>query len=265
METARSAPISWLAPMGGVRLFAPRRGLMIDDLGAPIDVLWMRLPRRSTDPGQALGYVEGGHVLVTFDRGDYWQCAFVIPKDGYDDVQRRGIAAFRAEIGYRAVHARPDGGAARLERHQAADGQDRSVAQWPRPGLLCIGDAAHAMSPIGGVGINLAIQDAVAAADVLGKTLLDKTPSEHELQAIKDRRQLSHPRHAVRADRHPERSHPACAAGWKAADFALAGASAARVARVAALARPCGWRRFSSGACEDACYTGSVTDGRHPG
>ena len=145
-----------------------KAGLERDDLGAPIDVLWMRLPQEPGDLPQTLGRFDAGRILVMIDRGDYWQCAFVIPKGGYDEVHERGLPALRDEI------ARLSGlDRARLETlHGWSDIKLLTVTvdrlkRWHRPGLLCIGDAAHAMSPVGGVGINLAIQDAVAAANIL--------------------------------------------------------------------------------------------------
>jgi len=145
-----------------------KAGLEIIDLGAPIDVLWMRIPKHADDPPQTLGRIDTGRILVMLDRGDYWQCAFVIRKGGFEEVRQRGLAALRDEIARLAALDR-----ARLEElRDWSDIKLLTVAvdrlrRWHRPGLLCIGDAAHAMSPIGGVGINLAIQDAVAAANIL--------------------------------------------------------------------------------------------------
>ena len=143
-------------------------GLTVTNLGAPMDVLWMRLSRHPHDPEQTGGFVNYGHMFVTLNRGDYWQCAFVIRKDGYDAVRERGLDGFRAEIVRLAPYL-----ADRV--HELKDWDDIKLltvavdrlTRWWRPGLLCIGDAAHAMSPIGGVGVNLAIQDAVAAANRL--------------------------------------------------------------------------------------------------
>jgi 2-polyprenyl-6-methoxyphenol hydroxylase-like FAD-dependent oxidoreductase len=166
-----------------------RAGLEVINLGAPIDVLWMRLSRRQTDPGQSLGRVIGGALLVTIDRGDYWQCAFVIHKGGFDTIRRNGLSAFRAAITALAPHL-----ADRV--HELRDWSDIKLLsvsvdrlrRWHRPGLLCIGDAAHAMSPIGGVGINLAIQDAVAAANILSKHFRNGTPGEDVLHQVQRRR-----------------------------------------------------------------------------
>ena len=145
-----------------------RAGLVVDDIGAPIDVLWMRLTRRPTDGSEPLGRMIAGKIFVMIDRGDYWQCAFVIPKDGHEEVKAKGLDAFRAAIVAVAPQMRD-----RVSELKSWDDiklltvkVDR-LRQWYRPGLLCIGDAAHAMSPVGGVGINLAIQDAVAAANIL--------------------------------------------------------------------------------------------------
>src|SRR5690242_3141133 len=138
------------------------------DLGAPIDVLWLRLSKRKDDKAQVFGRLDSGRILVMLDRGDYWQCAFVIRKGGYDELRQRGIEEFRAEIARLA----PFVGDRVEELENWEDIKLLTVAvdrlrRWYRPGLLCIGDAAHAMSPIGGVGINLAVQDAVAAANIL--------------------------------------------------------------------------------------------------
>lgn len=164
-------------------------GLEVIDLGAPMDVMWMRLSRRENDPGQTFGHVERGKMMVMLDREDYWQCAFVIPKGTADDVKRRGLLAFREEIATLEPFLRD-----RVEELQ--DWEQVSVltvfvdrlVSWSRPGLLCIGDAAHAMSPIGGVGINLAIQDAVATANILGPKLLRGALTEDDLQAVQRRR-----------------------------------------------------------------------------
>jgi 2-polyprenyl-6-methoxyphenol hydroxylase-like FAD-dependent oxidoreductase len=166
-----------------------RAGLPVIDLGAPMDVLWMRLSRRPSDPGQTFGYVDRGRILVLLNREDYWQCAFVIPKGAAQEIRQRGIAPFREEIASRVPFLRD-----RVD--ELSDWKDVSLltvkvdrlTRWSRQGLLCIGDAAHAMSPIGGVGINLAIQDAVAAANILGPSLLRGTPTEQDLRAVQKRR-----------------------------------------------------------------------------
>jgi 2-polyprenyl-6-methoxyphenol hydroxylase-like FAD-dependent oxidoreductase len=142
--------------------------LPVMDLGAPIDVLWFRLSRLSGDSPDTMGRFASGGILVMLNRGDYWQCACVIAKDGLESVKRKGLDAFRAKIAELMLLP-----AERTSEIRSWDDvklltvQVNRLREWSRPGLLCIGDAAHAMSPVGGVGINLAIQDAVAAANVL--------------------------------------------------------------------------------------------------
>jgi 2-polyprenyl-6-methoxyphenol hydroxylase-like FAD-dependent oxidoreductase len=155
-----------------------------------MDVLWMRLSRRDGDPEQTAGYVASGHLLVLLERGDYWQCGFVIAKGGYDEIRRRGLPAFREDIAAVAPFMRD-----RVDELQDWDqvklltvAVDR-LQRWYRPGLLCIGDAAHAMSPVGGVGINLAIQDAVATANLLAAPLRAGTPGTADLHRLQRRRQ----------------------------------------------------------------------------
>jgi 2-polyprenyl-6-methoxyphenol hydroxylase-like FAD-dependent oxidoreductase len=168
-----------------------RAGLHVIDLGAAMDVFWMRISKNPDDPGQTLGRVDAGSILVMLDRGDYWQCAFVIPKGAADDIRAKGLPAFRERIAGLAPHLRD-----RVAELKDWDQiklltvkMDR-LSQWHRPGLLCIGDAAHAMSPVGGVGINLAIQDAVAAANALAEPLRRGTVTADDLQAIQERREF---------------------------------------------------------------------------
>lgn len=164
-------------------------GLAVRDLGAPMDVLWLRLPRRATDPAAVLGHVAAGHLLVLINRGDYWQCAFVVPKGGYDAVRDAGLEAFRASLVRTAplLAGRVDGLDSWDSVKVLSVAVDR-LESWCRPGLLCIGDAAHAMSPIGGVGINLAIQDAVAAARILAPALRQGAPDIATLRRVEARR-----------------------------------------------------------------------------
>jgi 2-polyprenyl-6-methoxyphenol hydroxylase-like FAD-dependent oxidoreductase len=168
-----------------------RAGLETIDLGAPIDVLWMRLSRRPGDPGQTFGRFDAGRILVMLNRGDYWQCAFVIPKGAFDEIRRRGLPFFRDEIARLAPHLcdRTRELAGWTDVKLLTVSVDR-LRVWHRPGLLCIGDAAHAMSPIGGVGINLAIQDAVAAANILAPRLLRGGVSDGDLRAVQRRREF---------------------------------------------------------------------------
>jgi 2-polyprenyl-6-methoxyphenol hydroxylase-like FAD-dependent oxidoreductase len=166
--------------------------LPVEEIGAPIDVLWMRLPKHEGDDRMAaLGNIRNGRVFVMLDRGDYWQCAYVIPKGGYDELRRSGLEAFRASI----VSVVPFLADRMAAVTSWADARLLTVRidrlrQWHRPGVLCIGDAAHAMSPVGGVGINLAIQDAVAAANLLYQPLQRGAPSAAELHAVQRRREL---------------------------------------------------------------------------
>ena len=168
-----------------------KAGLEITNLGAPMDVLWMRLSRRSGDPGQTLGRVDTGRIFVMLNREDYWQCAYVIPKGGFDQIRQSGLALFRDEIVRLAPYLRDRVGELTdwLDIKLLTVAVDR-LRVWHRPGLLCIGDAAHAMSPIGGVGINLAIQDAVAAANIMAPRLRQGAPSDEDLRAVQRRREF---------------------------------------------------------------------------
>ena len=168
-----------------------RAGLQVVDLGAPMDVLWMRISRCPTDPGQTLGHAESGKVFVMIDREDYWQCGFVIPKGAADEIRKRGIEQFREEI----ATLEPFLGDRVTELRDWSDVSLLTVKvdrlrRWWRPGLLCIGDAAHAMSPVGGVGINLAIQDAVAAANILATNLVAGGLGDGDLHAVQRRREF---------------------------------------------------------------------------
>ena len=165
-------------------------GLKVKDIGAPIDVLWMRIPRRPGDPDQPAGRFDQGQILVMIDRGDYWQCAYIIPKGGLDELKGQGIGHFHERLSRIApfVADRLDALADWDDVKLLTVAVDR-LRRWHRPGLLCIGDAAHAMSPIGGVGINLAIQDAVAAANLLAGPLRAGKLSERDLGAVQRRRE----------------------------------------------------------------------------
>jgi 2-polyprenyl-6-methoxyphenol hydroxylase-like FAD-dependent oxidoreductase len=168
-----------------------RAKLPVQDLGAPIDVLWMRISRQPTDPDQPLGRFDRGRVFVMIYRGDYWQCGLIIPKGSFEEIRSRGLAVLRREIVeiapllYDRVQELGDWDAIKLLTVHV----DR-LRSWCRPGLLCIGDSAHAMSPVGGVGINLAIQDAVATANILAEPLARGTPSLEDLKRVQRRRQL---------------------------------------------------------------------------
>jgi 2-polyprenyl-6-methoxyphenol hydroxylase-like FAD-dependent oxidoreductase len=164
-------------------------GFGVVEIGAPMDVLWLRLSKHASDPAQTLGRIDAGRIFIMLDRNDYWQCAFVIPKGGIDEVHATGLEAFRAEI----VRLAPFLQDRVQELTTWDDVKLLTVAvnrldTWFRPGLLCIGDAAHAMSPVGGVGINLAIQDAVATANILVPRLMRGRVTLDDLRAVQRRR-----------------------------------------------------------------------------
>ncbi len=160
-------------------------GLRVRDLGAPIDVLWMRLPRLPSDGSSTGGRIGRGLFLAMINRGSYWQCAYVIPKGGLEALRARGLQAFHTDL-VRLVPAFADrvGQLASWDDIKLLTVTVDRLEQWWRPGLLCLGDAAHAMSPLGGVGINLAIQDAVAAANLLAGPLADAEVSAEALTSL---------------------------------------------------------------------------------
>jgi 2-polyprenyl-6-methoxyphenol hydroxylase-like FAD-dependent oxidoreductase len=168
-----------------------KAGFEVIDRGAPIDVLWMRVSRHPDDPYQTLGRFREGKMLGLLNRGEYWQCAHVIQKGGFDEIKKAGLPAFRQTLATVAPFLR-----GRLDELKSWDDiKLLSVAvdhlrKWSRTGLLCIGDAAHAMSPIGGVGINLAIQDAVAAANLLAEPLLHGAVTNDALSKVQRRREF---------------------------------------------------------------------------
>jgi 2-polyprenyl-6-methoxyphenol hydroxylase-like FAD-dependent oxidoreductase len=164
--------------------------LEIEELGAPIDVLWFRLPMSEADLEQSFGFINQGKVLITLDRGDYWQCAFIINKGDFDHVKEAGIEAFRKNIAEVAPFLASSTSELKdFEQVKFLSVTVDHLRTWYKEGLLCIGDSAHAMSPIGGVGINLAIQDAVAAANVLIPAFKNGTPGIAEFQKIQKRRE----------------------------------------------------------------------------
>src|SRR5262249_3646246 len=184
------APLG-VGPAGRHSVVRERAGLEVEDLGAPMDVFWMRLSRRPDDDAETLGRFDTGVVFAMLNRGDYWQCALAIRKGSADEIRARGIAAFR-DIVARLVPFGHD----RVEELRSWDDvklltvRVERLAPASRPGLLCSGDAAHAMSPIGGVGINLAVQDAVAAANILAASLRDGTVTPEHLRAVQQRREF---------------------------------------------------------------------------
>jgi 2-polyprenyl-6-methoxyphenol hydroxylase-like FAD-dependent oxidoreductase len=164
-------------------------GFQPKEFGAPIDVIWMRLPHTDSDPNEPVArFVAGGFFIMLY-RGDYWQCAYVVPKGEFAKIQSDGIEKFRTELRAVAGFA-----ADRVDTLKSFDDVslltvtvDR-LTQWAKPGLLCMGDAAHAMSPVGGVGINLAVQDAIATVNLLWKPLQRGTPTLEELNLVQHRR-----------------------------------------------------------------------------
>jgi 2-polyprenyl-6-methoxyphenol hydroxylase-like FAD-dependent oxidoreductase len=183
------APLT-IAADGRHSIVRQKAHLNVINLGAPMDVLWMKLSRRPDDPAQTFGHADKGKILILLNRDKYWQCAYVIPKGEADRVKQQGLSSLRVSI----VELEPF---LHDRVYELRDWKDVSVltvtvdrlSEWSRPGLLCIGDAAHAMSPIGGVGINLAIQDAVATANLLGPTLLHGFPPlPNQLRAVQRRR-----------------------------------------------------------------------------
>ena len=167
-----------------------KSGLKVEDLGAPFDVLWLRLPVLPGDPADLIGKVKGGQLFVMIYRSDYWQCAYLIPKGAFDAIKAEGLSKFRARLKQIAGFAagRVDDAIRDFDQVKLLTVTVDRLAKWARPGLVCIGDAAHAMSPIGGVGINLAIQDAVATANILGPVLQKGVPKFSDLKRVQARR-----------------------------------------------------------------------------
>jgi 2-polyprenyl-6-methoxyphenol hydroxylase-like FAD-dependent oxidoreductase len=168
-----------------------RGNLEVLEFGVPIDVLWTRLSKREGDPKQSLGFFQGGKLLVLLDRDDYFQVGFIIPKGTFDDIRARGFPAFHADI----VEIAPflHGRIAELDdwsKIKLLTVRINRLRHWAREGLLCIGDSAHAMSPAGGVGINLALQDAVATANLLATKLEAGPVSLADLEQVQKRREM---------------------------------------------------------------------------
>jgi len=166
-------------------------GLQVEDAGAPMDVLWFRVSRKQDDGPDTFGHIEAGRMMVMLNRGDYWQCAYLIRKGGFADVQAAGLDAFRrAVVELSPFLADRIGEISDWDHVKLLTVAIDRLPRWSMPGLLCIGDAAHAMSPIGGVGINLAIQDAVAAANILAEPLRARRADPGVLQQVQDRREF---------------------------------------------------------------------------
>lgn len=176
-----------------------KSGLPVTELGAPFDILWLRLPHRPGDPVDLVGRIKQGQLFVMIYRGDYWQCAYGIPKGAFDAIRAEGITSFRARLKNIAGFAadRVDEAITGFNQVKLLTVAVNRLTQWARPGLVCIGDAAHAMSPVGGVGINLAIQDAVATANILGPVLQRGVPKFADLKKVQKRREF--PTRAIQA------------------------------------------------------------------
>jgi 2-polyprenyl-6-methoxyphenol hydroxylase-like FAD-dependent oxidoreductase len=204
-ERGRIVGLRATSPGGGVEVRAPltvgcdgrhstvreRAGLQVAELGAPMDVLWFGLSRRPGDTQETGGRFLPGRIFVTINRGDYWQCAYVIPKGGFDGIRARGLDRFRDDVADAAPFLKDRvGEISDWDQVKLLTVAVNRVGQWHRPGLLCIGDAAHAMSPVGGVGVNLAVQDAVAAANVLAEPLRTGAATDEHLRRVQKRREF---------------------------------------------------------------------------
>jgi len=164
-------------------------GLAVEDIGAPIDVLWFRVGKTKADSDGVFARIKAGQMMVMLDRDDYWQCAYVIAKGGIEAIKARGLDAFRSNVASLApVLAKNIGDVKSWDDVKLLTVTIDRLKQWALPGLLCIGDAAHAMSPVGGVGVNLAVQDAVATANLLFDKFGNGGPSLADLEKIQERR-----------------------------------------------------------------------------
>jgi 2-polyprenyl-6-methoxyphenol hydroxylase-like FAD-dependent oxidoreductase len=179
-----------VAADGRSSIVREQAGMEVEDFGVPIDVLWFRVTKTAADAEPALGRIRNGKILVTIDRGDYYQCGSIIRKGAFEEIKRRGLEAFREEIVGVAPFLRDSiGGIDDWGKIKLLTVQVNRLRQWYRPGLLFIGDAAHAMSPAGGVGINLAIQDAVAVANLLADKLRQGNCETVDLRRVQQRRE----------------------------------------------------------------------------
>jgi 2-polyprenyl-6-methoxyphenol hydroxylase-like FAD-dependent oxidoreductase len=179
-----------VAADGRSSVLRERAGLQVVDYGAPMDVLWFRLSRAHGESAQTMGRFDRGRIMVTIHRGDYWQCGYVIAKGRNEEIRREGLEAFRRRVAEAAPHVSAHvNELVDWDQIKLLTVKVDRLKEWSRPGLLCIGDAAHAMSPVGGVGINLAIQDAVAAANLLAATLKLNRLTPDDLRRVQRRRE----------------------------------------------------------------------------
>ena len=180
-----------VAADGRYSIVREKADLPVQEFGAPMDVLWFHLPRNPDRPAQTMGRFDSGRIFISINRGNYWQCGYVIPKGQFDEIRRQGLASFHKKVAELAPHAKDQVGEIKSwDDVKLLTVRVDRLSQWFRPGLLCIGDAAHAMSPVGGVGINLAIQDAVAAANALAEPLRQRRLTIADLQRIQERREF---------------------------------------------------------------------------
>ncbi|MGH8546743.1 MAG: FAD-dependent oxidoreductase [Gammaproteobacteria bacterium] len=180
-----------VAADGRNSILREKAGLRVKDLGAPMDVLWFRISRAPDDPAQTMGRFDVGRIFITINRGGYWQCGYVIPKGQFEEIRRQGFESFRQKVAQLVPFARDRAGEPRnWEDVKLLTVRVDRLSRWFRPGFVCVGDAAHAMSPVGGVGINLAVQDAVAAANILAEPLRARTIETDHLRQIQKRREF---------------------------------------------------------------------------
>jgi len=195
-STGRDGPIDVRADLvvaadGRHSIVREKARLEVKDFGAPMDVLWFRLSRRPDDPSQTMGRFDIGRIFISINRGEYWQCGYVIPKGQFEEIRQEGLEFFREKVAQLAPYATDRANELRdWDQVKLLTVQVDRLSRWFRSGLLCIGDAAHAMSPVGGVGINLAIQDAVAAANILAGPLREGQSTIDHLRAVQKRREL---------------------------------------------------------------------------
>ena len=240
-----------IAADGRASMLRDKAQLPRKDLSAPIDVLWFRLPKAPTPTNITGGTFGAGAMVVQIDRGDYWQCAYVVPKGAAEEIESKGMEAFRKDV----AHAAPELASA-VDTLRDWDqvkllsvSLDRLTCWW-RPGLLAIGDAAHAMSPVGGVGINLAIQDAVAAANILAAPLAAGQDVDPLLEEGSVTPSVSHPGYPGDAEGDPRaRPDPACGPQSRARQSAVRTAAISAFSASAANSGAAGRSRGEARAC----------------